>query len=125
MFNNINVCNNGPTGSTELTLTETLPGAVTLVSWWGREAGWSEFSYTGNVLTLEYPSVPGGNCREVYVKVHLDSDAQLADELINAVESFMLKMMIQNGRIMNPGCITKLDHPSRTSQSILAGIGAC
>ena len=85
---NINVCNNGPTGSTELTLTETLPGAVTLVSWWGREAGWSEFSYTGNVLTLEYPSVPGGNCREVYVKVHLDSDAQLADELINAVEIY-------------------------------------
>jgi len=83
---NINVCNNGPTGSTELTLTETLPGPVSLVSWWGREAGWSEVSYTDNVLTLEYPSIPGGNCREVYVKVHLDSDAQLDDELINAVE---------------------------------------
>ena len=83
---NINVCNNGPTGSTELTLTETLPSAVTLVSWWGREAGWSEVSYTDNVLTLEYPSIPGFQCREVYVKVHLDSYAQLDDELINAVE---------------------------------------
>ncbi len=85
---NINVCNNGPTGSTELTLTETLPGAVTLVSWWGREAGWSEVSYVDNILTLEYPSIPGGTCREVYVKVNLDPNAQPDQELINLVEIY-------------------------------------
>ncbi len=82
---NINVCNNGPTGSTELTLTEILPGAVTLDSWWGREPGWSEVSYTANILTLEYPSIPGGMCREVFVKVSLDPNAQPDDELINIV----------------------------------------
>ncbi len=83
---NINVCNNGPTGSTELTMTETLPNAVTLVSWWGREVGWSEVSYTGNILTLEYPSIPGWSCREVYVKVHLDPAAHPKDQLINMVD---------------------------------------
>ena len=85
---NINVCNNGPTGSTELTLTDTLPDAVTLDSWWGREGGWSEVSYTGNVLTLEYPTIPGRTCREVYVKVTLDSDAQPDDQIINFVEVY-------------------------------------
>lgn len=85
---NINVCNNSPTGSTELTLTETLPGAVTLVSWWGREAGWSEVSYIDNILTLEYPSIPGRTCREVYVKVNLDPNAQPDQELINLVEIY-------------------------------------
>lgn len=82
---NINICNNGPTGSTELTLTETLPGAVSLVDWWGREAGWSFVSYVDNVLTLEYPSIPGGTCREVYIKVNLDPNAQPNDELVNVV----------------------------------------
>jgi len=82
---NINVCNNGPTGSTELTLTETLPGVVTLVDWWGREAGWSEVSFTGNILTLKYPSIPGGTCREVFIKVNLDPNAQPNDELVNVV----------------------------------------
>ena len=85
---NINVCNNGPTGSTELSLIETLPSAVTLVSWWGREAGWSEVSYTSNILTLEYPSIPGWSCREVYIKVNLDPNAQPNDELVNVVDIF-------------------------------------
>ncbi len=85
---NINVCNNGPTGSTELSLIETLPSAVTLVSWWGREAGWSEVSYTSNILTLEYPSIPGWSCREVYIKVNLDPNAQPKDELVNVVDIF-------------------------------------
>lgn len=82
---NINICNNGPTGSSILTLTDTLPSAVTLAGWWGREAGWSELSRLGNTLTLEYPSIPGWSCREVYVKVTLDSEAHEGDEIHNSV----------------------------------------
>jgi len=84
----INVCNNGPTGSTELTLTETLPGAVTLVSWWGREAGWTEISYADNILVLEYPTISGWSCRQVFVRVNLDPNAQKGDELVNMAEIF-------------------------------------
>ena len=83
---NINVCNNGPTGSSELSLTDTLPQAVTLVSWWGQEAGWTEISVVENVLNLEYPTIPGGSCRQVFVKVNLDPAAQPGDELINIAE---------------------------------------
>lgn len=83
---NINVCNNGSTGSTDLTLTETLPSATTLVSWWGREAGWSEISRLGNTLTLSYPTIAGWSCREVYIKVNLDELAQPDDEIINIVD---------------------------------------
>lgn len=83
---NVNVCNNGSTGSTELTLTETLPAAVTFDSWWGREAGWEEISIIDNVLTFEYPTIAGGSCREVFVKVNLDENAQPGQELVNFAE---------------------------------------
>lgn len=82
---NINVCNNGPTGSTELTLTDTLPTQTTLVRWWGREAGWDGGLGATGDLILTYPSIPGWSCREVYVRVSLDGDAQEGDELHNSV----------------------------------------
>ena len=85
---NINVCNNGPTGSTELTLTDTLPTQNTLVGWWGREAGWDEEVGAEGELILTYPSIPGGSCREVYVRVSLDGDAQEGDELVNTAAIF-------------------------------------
>jgi len=85
---NVNVCNNGSTGSTGLTLTETLPAATTLDSWWGREPGWSELSRIGNTLTLSSPTIAGWRCQEVYVKVKLDESAQPGDEIINNVEIY-------------------------------------
>lgn len=85
---NINVCNNGPTGSTELTLTDTLPTQNTLVGWWGREAGWEGGLGATGDLILTYPSIPGWSCREVYVRVTLDGDAQEGEELVNTAEIF-------------------------------------
>jgi len=85
---NINVCNNGSTGSTEMTLTDTLPTQTTLVGWWGHEAGWDEEVGAEGELILTYPSIPGGSCREVYVRVSLDGDAQEGDELVNTAEIF-------------------------------------
>ncbi len=82
---NINVCNNGSTGSTELTLTDTLPTQTSLVRWWGREAGWDGGLGATGDLILTYPSIPGWSCREVYVRVSLDGDAQEGDELHNSV----------------------------------------
>ena len=83
---NINVCNNGPTGSTELTLTENLPDVVTFDSFWGREDGWHQISLVDNLLTLEYPTIAGYSCREVFIKVILDPDTQPGDELVNSAE---------------------------------------
>ncbi len=82
----INVCNNGPTGSTELTLIDTLPGAVTYGFWWGREAGWEEISSAGNTLSIRHPSIPGWSCYEVYIQVTLDPEAQENHELINTAQ---------------------------------------
>jgi uncharacterized repeat protein (TIGR01451 family) len=82
----INVCNNGPTGSTEVTLTDTLPDAVTYGFWWGREAGWEEISSAGNTLSIRHPSIPGWSCYEVYIQVTLDPEAQEKDELINTAQ---------------------------------------
>lgn len=82
----INVCNNGPTGSTELTLIDTLPDAVTYGSWWGREAGWEVNSSAGNTLSIRHPSIPGWSCYEVYIQVTLDPEAQEKDELINTAQ---------------------------------------
>jgi conserved repeat domain len=82
----INVCNNGPTGSTELTLTDTLPDAVSFVNWWSGYAGWEEISIVGQTLTLAYPSIPGWSCYEVYIQVTLDPEAQEKDELINTAQ---------------------------------------
>lgn len=79
----INVCNNGPTGSTQLTLTDTLPGEVELVDWWGRQAGWEQDSLEGQTLTLVYPSVPGWSCRDVYLRVTLGTQVQEGDQLVN------------------------------------------
>jgi uncharacterized repeat protein (TIGR01451 family) len=82
----INVCNNGPTGSTELTLIDTLPDAVTYGFWWGREAGWEEISSAGNTLSIRHPSIPGWSCYEVYIQVTLDPEAQENAELINTAQ---------------------------------------
>jgi uncharacterized repeat protein (TIGR01451 family) len=48
----ISVCNGGSTASAEVTLTETLPVSITLVSWWGNSIGWTEYSRTDHQLVL-------------------------------------------------------------------------
>jgi uncharacterized repeat protein (TIGR01451 family) len=79
----INVCNNGSTGSSPVTVTDTLPADTTFVGWWGQYAGWELISQEGQVVVLEYPSIHGWYCNEVYIRVNLDANATPGDELNN------------------------------------------
>lgn len=71
----MNICNNGSTASTEVTLTDTLPLSTTLVSWWGQDPGWTEVVSSSHQLVVSRPSVSGWWCGEVYARVHLDAEA--------------------------------------------------
>ena len=71
----VNVCNNGSTSSSELTLTDTLPPELTLQDWWAQHPGWTEVSSNSNQLVVSRPTIPGWWCGEVYLRVHLDQDA--------------------------------------------------
>jgi len=82
----INVCNNGSTGSAEITLTDDLPAGTTLVGWWAQHAGWNEGSRSPSRLVLSRPSLAGWSCSAVYVRVHLDAAVQPGAELVNRVQ---------------------------------------
>lgn len=82
----VNVCNNGGTGSTDVLLTETLPDATTFNSWLASDLGWLEVSQSGQTLELWNASLPPGTCHEIYINVSLDELAELGDELVNTVE---------------------------------------
>jgi uncharacterized repeat protein (TIGR01451 family) len=79
----LNVCNNGSTGSSAVTLTDSLPSATTLVTWWAREPGWSQVSSGPQSLVVARPSLPGGWCSEVYARVNLSAAADHGQSLVN------------------------------------------
>jgi uncharacterized repeat protein (TIGR01451 family) len=83
---NVNVCNNGSTASSEVTLTDTLPLSTTLPasSWWGQDAGWEEVSSSDHLLVVRRPSLAAWSCSEVYLRVHLDAAAWPGMELVNS-----------------------------------------
>jgi hypothetical protein len=82
----VNVCNDGGTGSSTLTLTETLPAAASYNTWWSSEAGWYQIGQTGQNLELLNYSLPPGTCSEVFINVTLDEGTIPGDELVNLVE---------------------------------------
>lgn len=69
----VNACNQGATGSSAVTLSDTLPPSLTLRSWWGQHPGWTEAISEAHRLVLRHPSLPGGWCGEVYVRARLDA----------------------------------------------------
>ena len=71
----VNVCNNGSTASSQVTLTDTLHLSTTLRYWWAREPGWTEVFSDAQTLVLSRPTIPGGQCHEVYLRVYLDENA--------------------------------------------------
>lgn len=71
----VNVCNDGGTASSKVTLTDTLPISTTLLGWRGDTSGWSEVLNTDGQLVLSYPSIPDGQCTAAYLRFHLDEDA--------------------------------------------------
>ena len=79
------VCNNGPTGSTEVTLVDSMSSGLTLDTWWAPEPGWNEVSSGASGMTLSTPSIPGGACREVLVRTVVDGGLSPDDPLTNEV----------------------------------------
>lgn len=79
----VSVCNNGSTASSAVTLIDTLPDAVSLVTWWGDDPGWTEVDVSGNPLVLEHTCISSWSCSDVYFRVHLSDLAEPEDELIN------------------------------------------
>jgi len=80
---NINVCNNGSTDSSEVTLTDDLPAELTFVDWWGQHEGWEIVSSGDHQLVVSRPSMPGGWCSEVYLKAHLDDGIESGTSISN------------------------------------------
>jgi uncharacterized repeat protein (TIGR01451 family) len=79
----IGVCNPGQTGSTELTLTDTLGDGLTLDNWWPEHPGWSETSSGEGGFTLTTPSIPGTECRGVLVRANVEGTVSPGAELTN------------------------------------------
>ncbi len=79
----VNACNQGSTASSELTLTDTLPVSLTLVSWWGQHTVWSEVSAADHELAVRHPALPGGWCSQIYVRVHLTDTVSPDDTICN------------------------------------------
>jgi uncharacterized repeat protein (TIGR01451 family) len=79
----VSVCNNGSTASSVVTLTDTLPDVVSLVTWWGDDPGWTEVDVSGNPLILEHSCISSWSCSDIYFQVHLSDLAEPGNELIN------------------------------------------
>jgi len=79
----VNPCNNGGTGSTQLTLTDTLHPALTLQSWWSDAPGWSEVSRDAHTLILTKPSLGSWRCEAIYVRATVDAGASPGLEIWN------------------------------------------
>jgi uncharacterized repeat protein (TIGR01451 family) len=78
---NANVCNGGSTSSAETTLTNSLPLSTSLVSWWSQNPGWSQVFSATHQLIVSRPTLSGGQCEQVFVRVHLDAAALSGDSL--------------------------------------------
>jgi uncharacterized repeat protein (TIGR01451 family) len=72
---NVNVCNNGNTGSSKVVITDTLHPSMTLKNWWGQHAGWTEVVSESHRLVVSRPSIDGWRCSEVYVEAHVADTA--------------------------------------------------
>jgi len=79
----IEVCNEGWSGSSELTLSDEPGELVSLVAWWAREAGWSEISFSPDAFVAKRLTVAGLDCTEVYIRAHVADDASPGDLLVN------------------------------------------
>lgn len=79
----INACNKGGTGSTQVTLTDTLHPSMTLQSWWGDTPGWEEVFSSAGELVVSRPAINGWRCEGVYVRATVDAAASPGQELWN------------------------------------------
>ncbi|MDT8382349.1 MAG: hypothetical protein RQ728_08865 [Brevefilum sp.] len=84
----INICNNGSTSSSEISVIDTLPPNTTFNGhWWGADVGWQEVGYDEgtHTLALSHTCVSPRTCSEAYIQVTLDPSASPNDDLYNHV----------------------------------------
>ncbi|MBL7199282.1 MAG: PKD domain-containing protein, partial [Anaerolineae bacterium] len=81
----VNVCNEGGTGSSEVTLTDTLPISTALQEISYQHPGWSEVVNDGTWLVLSRPDLASGWCSEVYLRFLLDEGAESGMGISNTV----------------------------------------
>ena len=79
----VNPCNFGGTASTQVTLTDQLPQTMELVYWWAQQPGWIEVTSDPRNLEVAIPTIPGGNCSEVYLRVNLTAEIEPGTPLTN------------------------------------------
>lgn len=79
----VDVCNNGSTASSVVTVTDDLPAETTLLEWWGQEPGWVPVSSQAHRLVVQHPSIGAWRCSQVYLRVHLAAGLPPETELVN------------------------------------------
>jgi uncharacterized repeat protein (TIGR01451 family) len=79
----VNVCNDGATGSSYVTLTDTLHPALSVEAWWSEQPGWQELSTSDSQIILANPSIPGGWCNEVNFEVKVSETLTAGDYISN------------------------------------------
>lgn len=85
----VNLCNNSPTGSTEVTLINTLSEELTLLNWYMQHTGWVEVARSEHSLELSRPTLPGGWCSMVWLEAQVDEQAEPGQEIFTQAEIFI------------------------------------
>lgn len=79
----LDVCNNGSTASSDVTITDTLDTDLTLQTWWTDQPGWEEVHSSAHELVVTRPTVSGRSCAPVYVRAHVNAAAAHDQPLTN------------------------------------------
>jgi uncharacterized repeat protein (TIGR01451 family) len=79
----VNVCNNGATGSSKVTLTDTLHPALLFAEWWPQHPGWYEIYSDSGQLAAAIPSIPSYSCSEIYLRADLSAGLSPGDYISN------------------------------------------
>ncbi len=82
-------CNLSGAAAGPVTMTDTLPVGVSLLSWQESEVWmhfWSEVSASDEQLVLYAPGLPGNRCEMINVRASLDASVSIPTKLVNLVD---------------------------------------
>lgn len=82
----LNACSNGSTSSSAIYITDTLPAHMTLIDWWGRQAGWTEVARDAAQLVVMRPTLPNGWCSQVELVFQVDADVPIGTNVLNSAD---------------------------------------
>ena len=79
----VNVCNNGSTASSAVTLVDTMPAPLTYQTFWAQDPGWQELTSDLHAVTLAIPTIDGHRCTEVYIRATVDATSDVGTPITN------------------------------------------